>query len=68
MEDLELSRRMLTLGEPAYLDCPVVVSPRRFERLGWWRTASTNVVLRLAYRAGGTRVCEKLHRHYYRGT
>ena len=67
MEDLELSRRMLTLGEPAYLECPVEVSPRRFERLGWWRTASTNLVLRLAYRAGGTGVCEKLYRHYYGG-
>lgn len=67
MEDLELSRRMLTLGEPAYLDCPVVVSPRRFERLGWWRTATTNLLLRLAYRVGGPRVCEKLHRHYYCG-
>jgi glycosyltransferase involved in cell wall biosynthesis len=68
MEDLELSRRMLTLGEPVYLDCPVLVSPRRFEHLGWWRTASTNLLLRLAYRLGGPRVCEKLHRHYYGGS
>jgi glycosyltransferase involved in cell wall biosynthesis len=67
MEDLELSRRMLALGKPAYLDCPVVVSPRRFEHLGWWRTASTNLLFRLAYRMGGPRVCEKLHRRYYDG-
>lgn len=67
MEDLELSRRMLTMGAPAYLDCPVVVSPRRFERLGWWRTASTNLVLRLAYRMGGPRVCEMLYRRYNGG-
>jgi rSAM/selenodomain-associated transferase 2 len=65
MEDLELSRRLKVLGTPAYLDYPVEVSPRRFERLGWLRTISTNSLLRLAYRIGGPRACQKLYRRYY---
>ena len=65
MEDLELSRRLMQLGKPVYLDCPVRVSPRRFERLGWRRTIATNALLRLSYRAGGSRVCQSLYRRYY---
>jgi rSAM/selenodomain-associated transferase 2 len=67
MEDLELSRRLLSLGEPAYLNCPVIVSPRRFERLGWLRSAAVNFLLRLAYHVGGTPACHKLYRYYYDG-
>ena len=65
MEDLELSRRLRVLGTPAYLDYPAQVSPRRFERLGWLRTISTNFLLRLTYRIGGQTACHKLYRRYY---
>ena len=50
MEDVELSRRLRMLGRPAYLDLPVTVSPRRFERVGWWRAAWANWTFRRAYR------------------
>jgi rSAM/selenodomain-associated transferase 2 len=65
MEDLELSRRLSRLGRPAYLDCPVLVSPRRFERLGWQRVVLHNLLLRFAYRCGGARACEAIYRRYY---
>jgi rSAM/selenodomain-associated transferase 2 len=65
MEDVELSRRLSRLGRPAYLDCPVLVSPRRFERLGWPRVVFHNLLLRFAYRCGGARTCEEIHRRYY---
>jgi rSAM/selenodomain-associated transferase 2 len=68
MEDLELSRRLLRSGQPAYLDCPVVVSPRRFERLGWWRTSWANLRLRRSYRARGLPACQELYRRYYEGS
>ncbi|MER3415524.1 MAG: glycosyl transferase [Gemmataceae bacterium] len=65
MEDIELSRRLARLGPVAYLDYPAVVSARGFERLGYWQTVLTNLILRLAYRCGGSRVCEALYRRYY---
>lgn len=65
MEDVELSRRLKRLGRPLYLDCPVVVSARRYRRLGWLRTTLVNFLLRVAYRVGGLRACESLHRRYY---
>jgi rSAM/selenodomain-associated transferase 2 len=65
MEDVELSRRLALLGRPAYLDLPVVVSPRRFERLGWRRTVLGNLGLRLAYRYFGPRACEAIYQRYY---
>ena len=67
MEDVELCRLLGRLGSAAYLDCPVVVSARRFERLGCWRTVLANLSLRLAYRCGGLRVCRSIYRHYYGG-
>jgi rSAM/selenodomain-associated transferase 2 len=67
MEDIELSRRLARLGPPAYLDYPVVVSARRFERLGCWQTVLTNLGLRLAYWCGGSRACEAIYRRYYAG-
>jgi rSAM/selenodomain-associated transferase 2 len=66
MEDIELSRRLALLGRPAYLDHPVVVSARRFERLGWRRTMLWNLGLRLAYRCLGPRACEGSYQHYYK--
>jgi glycosyltransferase involved in cell wall biosynthesis len=65
MEDVELSRRLRLLGRPAYLDVPVVVSPRRFERLGWWRTAWANWTFRRTYRRSGLAACEEIYRRYY---
>jgi hypothetical protein len=66
MEDVELSRRLGALGRPVYLNRPVVVSPRRFERLGWWRTVLINVALRMAHRLGGQSMSSRLHKWYYR--
>ncbi len=65
MEDVELCRRLSRLGRPAYLDYPVVVSARRFERLGWWQTVLANLGLRLTYRCRGLRACWAIYRHYY---
>ncbi len=65
MEDLELSRQLRKHGQPLYLDCPVLASPRRFERLGWCRTIAVNFLLRVIYRACGLRTCESVYRFYY---
>ncbi len=54
LEDVELSARMRTLGRPAYLNCPVTVSPRRFERVGLVRTLWQNWQFRRVYRRGGS--------------
>jgi len=67
MEDVELSRRLLALGPPAYLDRPVTVSARRFERDGWARAACANWRLRRRYRRGGPAACRAIHAAYYRG-
>jgi len=68
MEDVELSRRLLQLGRPAYLDLPVEVSPRRFERRGILRTLAENWWFRLAYRWRGLAACPVIYRDYYRQT
>ena len=68
MEDVELSRRLTRLGRTLYLDTPVVVSARRFERLGWPRTLLANLRIRLAYRMFGLSACEALYRRYYHGS
>jgi rSAM/selenodomain-associated transferase 1 len=67
MEDIELSRRLRPLGVPAYLDVPVTVSARRFERLGWPRVLWTNWLLRRRYRRDGLEACLDLYRTYYGG-
>jgi rSAM/selenodomain-associated transferase 2 len=66
MEDVELSRRLRSLGRVAYLDLPVTVSPRRFERLGWWRVVWANWTFRRAYRRHGLAACQEIHARYYR--
>lgn len=68
MEDVELARRLRRLGRPAYLDVPVIVSARRYERLGWPRVAWTNWRLRRLYRRDGPDACWRLYRRYYPGT
>jgi glycosyltransferase involved in cell wall biosynthesis len=65
MEDVELSRRLRSLGVPAYLGVPVTVSARRFERLGWARVLWTNWLLRRRYRREGLAACLDLYRAYY---
>lgn len=65
MEDVELSRRLRRLGTPVYLDCPALVSARRFDRLGWCQTILANFLLRLVYRLCGLRACEMIYRRYH---
>jgi rSAM/selenodomain-associated transferase 2 len=65
MEDVELSRRLRDLGPVAYLGCPVLVSPRRFEQKGILRTLWQNRRLRAAYRRGGVAACRAIHERYY---
>jgi rSAM/selenodomain-associated transferase 2 len=67
MEDIELGHRLAREGRVVYLDFPVIVSARRFERLGCWRTVLTNLGLRLAYWRGGPRTCGAIYRRYYAG-
>lgn len=38
MEDIELSKRLLTISKPAYIDHCVTTSGRRWETKGVWRT------------------------------
>jgi hypothetical protein len=66
MEDVELARRLRRLGRPLYLDLPVTVSARRFERLGWWRAVWINWACRRAYRRGGVSACQAIYDRYYR--
>lgn len=65
MEDVELSWRLLRLGKPCYLGRPVIVSARRFERLGYWRTVTTNLQIRWMYRRAGLAGIQKLYERYY---
>jgi uncharacterized protein len=63
MEDLEFSRRLRRLGSTVLLDPPLWSSPRRFRRLGNWRTTLLNMVfIGLFYL--GVDPC-RLHRWYY---
>ena len=52
MEDIELSKRLLTLSRPACLRAPVLTSGRRWESRGVWRTVLLMWRLRLAYWRG----------------
>ena len=65
MEDVELSRRLRDLGPVAYLNCPVLVSPRRFEQKGIIRVLWQNRRLRAAYPRGGLAACRAIHERYY---
>jgi rSAM/selenodomain-associated transferase 2 len=68
MEDVELSRRLRSLGTPAYLNVPVVVSARRFDRLGWARVLWRNWMLRRRYRREGLARCLEIYEGYYGAT
>jgi rSAM/selenodomain-associated transferase 2 len=65
MEDVELSLRLRRLGRPAYLEVPVIVSARRFARLGWARTLWINWRIRRRYRRDGVAAAGELYRYYY---
>lgn len=65
MEDIELSRRLRQLGDPTYLDLPVTVSARRFERRGVFRVLLENWIYRKTYRSYGRVACRSLYRRYY---
>jgi glycosyltransferase involved in cell wall biosynthesis len=65
LEDIEVSRRLRDLGAPAYLNVPVTVSARRFERVGWARVLWRNWLLRRRYRRDGLAACRDIHRGYY---
>ena len=52
MEDIELSRRLLTLSRPACLPGPAITSGRRWETRGVWRTIFLMWRLRWLYARG----------------
>jgi len=65
MEDIEFSRRLRRLGDTVLLDPPLWSSPRRFRRLGNWRTTLLNGTFVGLYYLGVDPYT--LHRWYYRG-
>lgn len=62
MEDIELSRRLRRLSQPACLRSRVLTSGRRWDRQGAWSTILLMWRLRLAYWLGVS--AERLKRHY----
>lgn len=52
MEDYEFVRRLRRLGRMVIAPSPAVTSGRRWQRLGWLRTALINKIIILAYRLG----------------
>ena len=65
MEDIEFSRRLRRLGDTVLLDPPLWSSPRRFRRLGNWRTTLLNGTFIGLFYLGVDPYT--LHRWYYRG-
>jgi hypothetical protein len=64
MEDVEFSRRLRRLGRIVLLDPPLWSSPRRFQRIGSWRTTAMNAGFIVLFYLGVSPF--KLHRWYYR--
>jgi rSAM/selenodomain-associated transferase 2 len=64
MEDIEFSRRLRRLGGSVLLDPPLRSSPRRFRRLGNWRTTLLNVTFIGLFYLGVDPYT--LHKWYYR--
>jgi rSAM/selenodomain-associated transferase 2 len=64
MEDIEFSRRLRRFGNTVLLDPPLWSSPRRFRRLGNWRTTLLNAVLLGLFYLGVDP--STLHKWYYR--
>ena len=65
MEDLELAYRLRRVGPPLYVNVPVTVSARRFQKDGFWRTLWRNHQFRREYERNGSAACESLFRRYY---
>lgn len=65
MEDVVLARRLRQIGRPAYLNVPVTVSTRRYERLAWWRVMWINWRLRQLYGRVGDAACWQLYDRYH---
>jgi glycosyltransferase involved in cell wall biosynthesis len=66
LEDVELSLRLGQLGRPAYLDLPVAVSARRYERLGWWKVWWANRRILRRYSREGPAAARAIYEEYYR--
>ncbi len=54
MEDIDLSRRLRRTGRVAHSSLPVLVSPRRWQRDGWWTRTAENVLLAVLFRMGAS--------------
>jgi rSAM/selenodomain-associated transferase 2 len=66
-EDVALSLRLQRIGPLLYLNLPVTVSTRRFQRLGLLRTLWRNWRLRRQFGRYGAAVVRELYRRYYAG-
>ena len=66
MEDIEISKRLRKIAEPAVLKKSISTSARRWEQYGVFRTVLLMWYLRLAYFCGVSP--ETLHRYYYKPT
>jgi len=64
MEDIEFSRRLRRAGRIALLDPAIWSSPRRFRRLGNWRSSLLNAAFIMLFQLGVSP--HVLHRWYYR--
>ncbi len=64
MEDVDLVRRLRTVGPLFHAPTPVTVSARRWERDGWARRTVENIAILVLYGAGVSP--ERLGRWYYR--
>ncbi len=66
MEDVEFVRRLTRQGRVVHLSQQVTTSARRWERDGWWRRSSANLLTLSGYFLGIRP--ERLARRYDRGT
>lgn len=64
MEDIEFSQRLRRAGRIVLLDPPLGSSPRRFQRMGSWRSTLLNAAFILFFYFGVSPYT--LHRWYYR--
>ncbi|MBA2227158.1 MAG: glycosyltransferase family 2 protein [Thermogemmata sp.] len=65
LEDVALSRRLQLSGPLAYLDLPVTVSPRRFQKRGLLPVLWQNWRIRRRLARHGETIVEKLYQEYY---
>lgn len=65
LEDVALSWRLQQIGPLVYLDLPVTVSPRRFQKQGLLPTLWHNWRIRRRWVRHGEAILEKLYQEYY---